>query len=127
LHISDKLFIDSCWANINKFGDYNINHIHPRSYLSGVYYLQCDDKSGNIVFHTPLKAKEMLDPNFIEYSQITANANMYSPQVGRCIMFPAWLEHSVQPNRSERERIGVSFNAFYKMVDEVVPSGYVKY
>jgi uncharacterized protein (TIGR02466 family) len=32
------------------------------------------------------------------------------PVVGRIIMFPAWLWHSVEPNKSNDLRISVSFN-----------------
>ena len=32
------------------------------------------------------------------------------PVVGRIIMFPAWLWHSVEPNKSNELRISVSFN-----------------
>jgi len=34
----------------------------------------------------------------------------YEPMAGRIIMFPAWLWHEVQPNKSNDTRISVSFN-----------------
>jgi len=34
----------------------------------------------------------------------------YKPRAGMIIMFPAWLWHEVQPNRSQDIRISVSFN-----------------
>ena len=33
-----------------------------------------------------------------------------APIPGRIIMFPAWLWHSVEPNKSDDIRISVSFN-----------------
>ena len=38
----------------------------------------------------------------------------YQPVAGRCIMFPAWLIHCVEPNESNDIRISVSFNFLQK-------------
>ena len=38
----------------------------------------------------------------------------YEPIAGRCIMFPAWLIHGVEPNESNDIRISVSFNFLQK-------------
>jgi uncharacterized protein (TIGR02466 family) len=32
------------------------------------------------------------------------------PEEGRMYVFPSWLEHGVEPNQSERDRISLSFN-----------------
>jgi len=32
------------------------------------------------------------------------------PEEGRLYVFPAWLEHGVQPNTGDSDRVGVSFN-----------------
>ena len=38
----------------------------------------------------------------------------YDPIAGRCIMFPSWLMHCVDPNESNGIRISVSFNFLQK-------------
>ena len=38
----------------------------------------------------------------------------YEPIAGRCIMFPSWLMHCVDPNESNDIRISVSFNFLQK-------------
>ena len=38
----------------------------------------------------------------------------YKPVTGRCIMFPSWLMHCVDPNESNDIRISVSFNFLQK-------------
>ena len=43
------------------------------------------------------------------------DANTYhwfTPVPNTLIMFPAWLEHDVEPNQSQEERISISFNIF---------------
>jgi uncharacterized protein (TIGR02466 family) len=115
LKIAHPLLIDGAWVNVNGPGHYNHRHVHPRSLLSGVYYLQADDGAGGLVLHTPLIAKEMLDPDYAEVTAVTSNAMTYPAKPGRLVLFPAWLEHSVEANRSSRERISVAFNVWYKM------------
>ncbi len=34
----------------------------------------------------------------------------YTPVAGRLILFPSWLEHDVEANMSDHERISISFN-----------------
>ena len=34
----------------------------------------------------------------------------YTPRAGTILMFPAWLWHEVQPNKSQDIRISISFN-----------------
>lgn len=114
LQITNSLYIDGAWANINRTSHFNARHVHPRSYLSGVYYAQASQNSGSIVFHSPVNCKEMIEPNYSELNIITANVMKYEPKVGRCIIFPSWLYHSVEPNFSSEDRISISFNIFYR-------------
>jgi hypothetical protein len=39
---------------------------------------------------------------------------------GTLLVFPAWLMHSVDPNRSERLRISASFNAMFSSYAETM-------
>ncbi|MDF1624011.1 MAG: putative 2OG-Fe(II) oxygenase, partial [Pseudohongiella nitratireducens] len=32
------------------------------------------------------------------------------PEEGRLYVFPGWLEHGVEENRSDRDRLSISFN-----------------
>ena len=38
---------------------------------------------------------------------------IYPAIAGRCYIFPSWLMHSVQMNRSSEDRISMSFNIFF--------------
>ena len=103
-----KLNIQDAWININRKHHYNEYHIHPLCTLSAVVYLKCNKDSGGIVFnsnssrqHYPLK--EYSSMLFQEYKKI-------EPEIGKLIIFPAWLNHKVLPNLSETERISIAFN-----------------
>ncbi len=53
----DRRFaIETFWVNINPKYAYNALHDHPQSLLSGVYYVQVDDKSGKLRFRDPRAA-----------------------------------------------------------------------
>ena len=48
-----RLVIETFWVNINAKYAYNALHDHPQSQLSGVYYVQSDNKSGKLRFRDP--------------------------------------------------------------------------
>jgi uncharacterized protein (TIGR02466 family) len=54
-----RLVIETFWVNISPKYAYNALHEHPQSVLSGVYYLQVDEKSGSLRFRDPRAAKRM--------------------------------------------------------------------
>jgi uncharacterized protein (TIGR02466 family) len=114
LKIKEKLKIYNSWVNVNPKGAYNVAHTHPRNLFSGCYYLQTPEDCGNIVFHSPLHAKEMIDASYKEMNAVTANHLIYPAIAGRVYLFPAWLQHSVQANRSDGDRISMSFNVFFE-------------
>ena len=117
LHASeyiDMLFIDadsdiaSMWFNVNKHGDRNINHNHPDSSISGVYYVKTPENCGNIIFNNPGKSIEHLWFNWQDYK--TSNI-MFPARENILYLFPAWLNHFVESNMNEtEERISISFN-----------------
>lgn len=113
LKIAEGLKIFNSWINVNGRGAYNARHIHSRSFFSGVYYLRTPENCGDIIFHSPLIAKEMIDAKYTESSAITSNKLVYPAVAGRTYIFPSWIGHSVEPNNSDELRISISFNAFF--------------
>ena len=102
------------WININKKGDYNEKHNHPNSNLAGVLYLKCPKDCGNIVFDSPVgfqSYQEILSytKKFKEYNNVFQSYEFY-PAEGKMLVFPSHLLHVVQANKSNEDRISVSFN-----------------
>jgi len=102
------------WVNINRRGDCNTRHVHfyNNIFLSGVYYVKVPENSGNIKFWDPrgLLHHTLPEHDFYfdghEYEWIV-------PKPGMLLFFPSWLEHEVEPNESEEDRISISFNLAY--------------
>tara|TARA_B100002019_G_C20917233_1_gene425776 strand:+ start:52 stop:591 length:540 start_codon:yes stop_codon:yes gene_type:complete len=99
------------WVNINKKGSKNNRHYHYNSdlFLSGVYYVKVPESSGRIRFYDPRGP-------FVRGAADTVhfygdNAYQYIvPQEGMILFFPTWLEHDVEENQSDEDRVSIAFN-----------------
>ena len=117
-HTSYRLKIGTMWSIINPPGSSNRAHIHPGCIWSGVYYVQAPRNSGRIEFIDPRTQNLMSGVKYIPGAKRPRDCwkkVRYKPVAGRMLIFPAWLYHSVGPNRSRAEgkdadRIIVSFN-----------------
>lgn len=101
----------NAWLNINPKHSYNISHIHS-GFVSGVYYAQACREMGELVLHYPSNAKAVSwDSDWFEsYNHVNNLSFRITPKPGMLVLFPAWLEHSVEMNTIEEDRISLSFN-----------------
>ena len=102
------------WVNINKPGDCNTKHNHPGDDLAGVLWIKTPENSGNLVFESPHHFNSFRE--IASYTEEFKNSNNYfqtyyfSPIEGRMLVFPSHLQHEVLENKSNEDRISVSFN-----------------
>ena len=106
----NNIEITNAWININKKGNKNHAHIHPKSLLSGVVYISSNDYSGNLVFSRNDGYKHYLSAEETNLKMFIQTAVSYKPEVGKIIIFPSWIEHYVEENLSDEVRISLSFN-----------------
>jgi len=109
-----ELFFQEMWLNKNGPGDFNKAHVHPNSLLSGAYYAKVPEKSGNIEFYDPVRERVMCTFPVKQRTRINSQAMEYKGREGLLLIFPGWLQHSVQPNRSEDFRVSISFNMGFR-------------
>ena len=96
------------WACINKKHDQNLIHSHTNNYnLSGVYYLNVPRDSGDIVFRDPRPGANQAPYRLFKDD---GDSEYFMPSEGMIILFPSYLEHFVLPNRSDGDRISMSFD-----------------
>lgn len=114
------LFLTNLWININQKSNFNRPHIHPDSILSGVYYVDCVPDSGQIVFlHPSIAQKILIDENAIgSFTEFSSASNTVDAENGKLVIFPSWIEHYVEPNLSDQERISIAFNINIKKVSK---------
>jgi len=115
-HLDSEPFLGNMWANINPPGGFNRTHNHPNSLWSGVYYIKTPKNCGHLKLEDPRSIALMTRPRQVPGEQPNRlwREVHYEPVAGRLIMFPAWLNHCVDPNMSNDIRISVSFNFMQK-------------
>ena len=110
----NRFAITNHWINVNQPTTYNVIHRHPNSVLSGVYYIQTPNNSGNIFFENPHMFESFLELNSYKEEEqgfFHQHSLKYcKPEEGLLILFPSHLAHGVQLNNSKEDRISISFN-----------------
>ena len=109
-------YLGNMWANINPPGGSNRAHQHPNSLWSGVYWIKTPKNCGELKIDDPRSVACMTRPRQKDTKKPDRlwRETHYEPIAGRCIMFPSWLMHCVDPNKSNDIRISVSFNFLQK-------------
>ena len=99
------------WVNINGKGNRNERHCHLNTsiFLSGVYYVKAPKNSGRVRFYDP---RGHLTQEFLDYKYFYNGYSYHyiEPQENMILYFPCWLEHDVESNDSNEERISIAFN-----------------
>ena len=102
--------ITSMWSIINNKDAFNERHHHGNSALSAAYYVKAEQNAGNIVFYDPRQANVFHHPSSKQVNSVNAQVQSVTPKAGTLVLFPSYLEHKVNPNLSNNERIVISFN-----------------
>lgn len=114
----DAFEITGCWVNINAPGTSHRIHSHPNNFLSGVYYVQTQTGAGTINFHDPRIQTNIIRPPVTKLTAGNTDQVVVSVRNGTLLVFPSYLQHSVDPNKSDEERISVSFNIMFSSFTE---------
>ena len=105
------------WYNTNRYGDHHAPHTHPRSYLSGTYYVRVPPTPATledpraqpacISFYDPRTGANMISAGI---ERDARDVHVVRPSAGTLLMWPSPLQHSVHPNLSQEHRVSISFN-----------------
>ena len=97
------------WINVSSPGDYQEYHIHPLRHFSLVYYVKSNEESGNIRFK--FKSSDDMFPLPIDnYTDASFDDCFYKPEECSALIFRSNLQHMVEKNKSEEDRISVAMN-----------------
>ena len=114
----DALEITGCWATVLAKGAMHKAHSHPNNFLSGVYYVRTHPGTDTINFHDPRSQASVIRPPVTELTAENTDQVVVRVRNGTLLMFPSYLEHSVDANTSEEERISISFNIMFSSFTE---------
>ena len=108
-----KQILKSMWININGQYSYNTVHTHGATSLAGAYYVKVPKEVANINFFTPLVAYAHTNPKSFIAKLNDKNAVIHSiaPKEKQLLLFPSWLQHTVDMNHSDEDRISIAFVA----------------
>ena len=114
----DDFEITGCWATVLARGAAHKAHRHPNNFLSGVYYVRTDAGADRINFHDPRPQATVIRPPVVELTAENTDQVVVRVHSGTLLIFPSWLEHSVDVNPNEAERISISFNVMLSSFTE---------
>ncbi len=107
----DLVLQHEAWININPPGASNKIHFHANCHFSGIYYTsQRPPECGSIFVRDPRVASRMLTYPTTQPTEFTSDEVRMDPEAGRMYVFPGWLEHGVEENRSDQDRVSIAFN-----------------
>jgi len=108
-----SLYITQSWLNYTKDSEYHHHHNHPNSFVSGVFYVEVDESSDHIVFHDsrPQDVLQVSTSTFNPYNCKTFYNGVINSQL---VLFPSWLNHSVDQKQKNNRRTSLAFNTFFK-------------
>jgi uncharacterized protein (TIGR02466 family) len=113
--------ISDIWININRQNHLNHQHFHAYSFFSLVYYVKAEKGCGNIVFYNTNKLLDYAfakgENSFFRPNDVLQNFNVNNSQIWKVepqekmvVIFPSWMEHSVDENKSGEDRISMALN-----------------
>lgn len=114
----EALEITGCWATVLARGGVHKAHCHPNNFLSGVYYVRVHPGADAINFHDPRSQSRVIRPPVVELTAENTDQVVVRVASGTLLMFPSYLEHSVDANPSADERISISFNIMFSSFTE---------
>ena len=114
----DAFEITGCWANVLAKGAAHKAHSHPNNFLSGVYYVRTHPGTDTLNFHDPRNQAGVIRPPVVELTAENTDQVVVRVKNGTLLVFPSYLQHSVDANVSEEERISISFNIMFSSFTE---------
>ena len=127
--LQEQICVANFWININPKGGHNKAHVHCSSLFSGVFYIDTPKDSGSLEILNPnrlmVETYKVIHQNIRFIPEIKASENgRYLPpktlypgslnvncKPNLLVIFPAWIEHLVNTNNSDSDRISISFNS----------------
>jgi len=121
LKVQRYVDIEVCrsWGVKHLHTDWAQKHCHSNSVFSGIYYLDVDEHSGDLLIDKGQHATNCfiptLTPDVTHYNKYTQQNWRLKPENGMLVAFPSQIIHSVEPNRSPKlERYAIAFDVFIR-------------
>ena len=104
-----EVILSNSWFNVMSEGSEVIPHRHERATISGALYIDSGKDASSLHFTNPTMIYRMAEETKNHDTVYTSPAASVEPTVGRCVLFPSWLEHGSSSN-GYAGRTVISFN-----------------
>jgi len=105
-------YITQSWLNYTKTNQFHHKHNHSNSLISGVLYINCDEKFDKIKFFNEKYQRIKLEIK--EWNLWNSDSWWFPVKTGDIILFPSSLTHMVETKQGDNTRISLAFNVFIK-------------
>ncbi len=106
-------YITQSWLNYTETNQYHHRHEHPNSLISGVFYVNGDEKFDKIKFYKK-DIYSIIKPEVKDYNIWNSETWWFPVKTGDVILFPSSLTHMVETKQGDNTRISLAFNVFIK-------------
>jgi uncharacterized protein (TIGR02466 family) len=110
--------ITNSWIMKHKSGHWSQEHFHSNSLITGIYYFDVRDDSGNISLIKNQMFFNLFPPSFdIPFNKkngFNGRGFIVTPKNGDLLIFPSHVRHEVSANLNMNERHCLAFNVFIK-------------
>jgi len=110
---AEAIEITGCWVNLYAPGAAHRAHSHPNNFLSAVYYVRTGPGADSINFHDPRSQAGIIRPPVTELTSANTDQVVVRVKNGTLLVFPSYLQHSVDANASSEGRVSVSFKLMF--------------
>jgi uncharacterized protein (TIGR02466 family) len=105
-------YITQSWLNYTETNQYHHKHQHPNSLVSGVFYINCNQKHDKIKFFNDKYLT--IKPEVKDWNIWNSETWWFPVKSGDVILFPSSLTHMVETKTGDNTRISLAFNIFIK-------------
>ena len=112
LNCKNNFIMTTSWITNTGVGEKSEFHNHKNSFYSGVYYFDetYDENIGNLCFENPVNDFTSFFVNFTSFNHLNALNVSILPEPKKLILFPSYIKHSIEMNRSKKNRKSLAFN-----------------
>ena len=106
-------YITQSWLNYTEKNQYHHKHEHPNSFISGVFYINCNEEFDKIKFFKKFNY-EIIKPQVKDWNIWNSESWWFPVKTGDIVLFPSSLTHMVESKEGDNTRISLAFNTFIK-------------
>lgn len=110
-----EIEIYESWINLYQPGAYQHFHIHSGSDISGCYYYDVPEGSGDIAFADHAKQTSQFPYNYTNIPLFQIRQSI-TPAPGSIVLFPSSAPHAVYQNTSSENRMSFAFNVSVRVL-----------